>query len=101
MTIRSSAGKSVVDVLGVVSTTANALTSTVTMLDNYVSGTAKHSEFYRQSMEANYAALTKLAAVNAEDQAIAWLVEQRKDIVQRVENDVELFNSLKAKHFPS
>lgn len=102
-TIRTAGSKSVVDLFGAISATANTLTHTVGMAGRAAQAGYAWTDAWAAEVEANAEASKKLSAVNAQDNAIAKLVERSIEIQQILNTDEKkkMFNELKAKHFGS
>lgn len=98
-TIRTAGSKSVVDLFGAVSATANTLTNTVGMAGRAAQAGYAWTDAWASNIEANAEAQKKMAGVHAKDKAVAWLVEQEKTIMESIKGHESRFNELKAKYF--
>ena len=100
-TIRNAGSKSVVDLFGAVSATANTFTHTVGMAGRAAQAGYAWTDAWASNIEANAEAQKVVAGAHAQDKAIAWLVEQEKTILENIKGHESRFNELKAKHFGS
>lgn len=102
-TIRNAGAASITNIFGAVGTTASAITSAASMMDDYISGAAANATVYRARSEADAKAKITVATANAEDKAIAWLVQQEVEIASQLDTEEKAnrFKELKAKHFAS
>lgn len=100
-TIRNAGAASITNLFGAVGTTASAITSAAAMADDYISGAAANAMVYRARSEADAKAKITVATANAEDKAIAWLVQQEVEIATQLDTEEKAnrFKELKAKHF--
>ena len=100
-TIRTAGAGSITNIFGAIGTTASALTSAAAMADDYISGAASNARVYRARAEADADAKIIVATANAEDKAVAWLVQQEVEIASQLDTKekADRFKELKALHF--
>lgn len=102
-TIRKSGADSLVALFGTIGTTADALTSTINVVGRASQAAESYVDAWATGIELDAEAQKTVAGTHAQDKAIAWLVQQEKEIQEQLSNpeDKNRFNELKAKHFPA
>ena len=100
-TIRNAGASSITAGFGAITSTFNAVGAAAGMADDYISGAAASARVYRARAEADAEAKMMIADRNAQDKAIAWLVNQEREIQDQLSNnqDRERFNQLKSEIF--
>ena len=100
-TIRNAGSKSVVDLFGAASAAATTLTDTTRTIGRVAQAGYAWTDAWADNIEANAEKKKEVAGAQAEDNAIAWLVEQRVAIIEKLDTIEKktMFNELKDKFF--
>ena len=102
-TIRNAGSSSITAGFGAITSTFSAVGAAASMADDYISGAAASARVYRVRAEADAEAKMEIAHIDAQDSAIAWLVNRRIELSDKLETKekIEMFNKLKSEIFPT